>query len=77
MPERVFIDVIDSFLLWKVHLGALGLRVFLDVEGLAQGSFEDGLGKALEMSRAVVVVLSESSLDRCISDVENQDWVRT
>ena len=58
--------------LLKVHLGALGLRVFLDVEGLVQGSFEEGLGVALENSRAVVCVLSEGSLDRCINDPENK-----
>jgi len=45
-------------------MGALGLKVFLDVEGLVQGSFEEGLGVALENSRAVVCVLSEGSLDR-------------
>jgi hypothetical protein len=59
-----------------VHLGALGLKVFLDVEGLAQGSFEQGLQGSLDRSRAMVCVLSEGALDRCCSDPANKDWVR-
>jgi hypothetical protein len=47
-----------------------------DVENLGQGAFDVALKQQLAASRNVVVVLSEASLDRCVTDHDNKDFVR-
>lgn len=50
-----------------------GYRVFLDVEGLGEGHFDERLLRVIEGSRNVVAVLSVGCLDRCALE---DDWMR-
>eukprot|EP00051_Salpingoeca_urceolata_P005340 m.72404 g.72404 ORF g.72404 m.72404 type:complete len:808 (-) comp14247_c0_seq2:66-2489(-) len=63
--------------LLKIHLQNRGLRVFLDVEQLGVGAFDDALLDNLHRSKAVVVVLTEGSLDRTLTEAAGSDWMRT
>ncbi|XP_066492339.1 NAD(+) hydrolase SARM1 [Tiliqua scincoides] len=61
--------------LLKVHLQLHGFSVFLDVEKLEAGKFEDKLIQSVMSARNFVLVLSHSALDKCMGDTERQDWV--
>lgn len=50
-----------------------GYRVFLDVESLNSGKFNEKLFSVIEKCKDFIVVLSENSLDRCVNE---GDWVR-
>ena len=54
-------------------LAAAGLSVFLDLEELRGGTFDEKLYAAIEDSRNVVVLLPPGALDRCS---DPQDWLR-
>ncbi|XP_065190564.1 NAD(+) hydrolase sarm1-like [Sycon ciliatum] len=63
--------------LLKVHL-RLKLRhlnVFLDVDELGAGKFDEALLDHIATARNFLLVLSPQSLDRCIGDHYMQDWV--
>ena len=55
------------------RLTAKGFRVFLDVESLNAGKFNEKLLDIIEDCDDFIVILSENSLDRCVND---GDWVR-
>lgn len=59
----------------KVYLEIRGHRVFIDVVQLENGNFGHNLLKHLKKAKNFVLVLTKSSLDRCIGDKENNDWV--
>ncbi|XP_054858046.1 NAD(+) hydrolase SARM1 [Eublepharis macularius] len=61
--------------LLKVHLQLHGFSVFLDVEKLEAGKFEDKLVQSVMSARNFVLVLSPHSLDKCMEDTECKDWV--
>jgi len=61
--------------LLKVHLQLRGLTVFLDIEKLRAGKFDDNLLNSVRNARNFILVLTPSSLDRCIGDNEQKDWV--
>uniref|UniRef100_UPI00398E4AB4 NAD(+) hydrolase SARM1 n=1 Tax=Pristiophorus japonicus TaxID=55135 RepID=UPI00398E4AB4 len=61
--------------LLKVHLQLRGLSVFIDVEKLEAGKFEDKLTQSLKNAAHFVLVLSPNALDRCMGDSEMRDWV--
>ncbi|KAL7976067.1 hypothetical protein Chor_009745 [Crotalus horridus] len=61
--------------LLKVHLQLHGFSVFLDVEKLEAGKFEDKLTQSVMSARNFVLVLSVQALDRCKGDVAGRDWV--
>ncbi|XP_042298369.1 NAD(+) hydrolase SARM1 [Sceloporus undulatus] len=61
--------------LLKVHLQLHGFSVFLDVEKLEAGKFEDKLTQSVMSARNFVLVLSRNALDRCMGDIESKDWV--
>ena len=50
-----------------------GYRVFMDVEVLREGKFNQKLYKIIKNCNDIIVILSPHSLDRCIND---DDWVR-
>ncbi|NLO41170.1 MAG: toll/interleukin-1 receptor domain-containing protein [Ruminiclostridium sp.] len=50
-----------------------GYKVFLDVEALRSGAFNEKLYSVIEQSQDVIVILSPNSLDRCVND---EDWFR-
>ncbi len=50
-----------------------GYRVFLDVESIRSGKFDEQLYKSIEQCQDFIVVLSQNGLDRCYNET---DWVR-
>ncbi|CAH1784187.1 unnamed protein product [Owenia fusiformis] len=61
--------------LLKVHLQLRGFSVFIDVEKLEAGQFDNNLLNNVRRAKSFVLVLSDSALDRCIGDTESKDWV--
>lgn len=61
--------------LLKVHLQLHGFSVFIDVEKLEAGKFEDKLLQSVLSARNFVLVLSPNALDKCMEDPECKDWV--
>lgn len=61
--------------LLKVHLQLHGFSVFIDVEKLEAGKFEDKLIQSVMSARNFVLVLSPNALDKCMGDPECKDWV--
>ena len=61
--------------LLKVHLQIRGLTVFLDIEKLKAGKFDDNLLNNVRNARNFILVLSPGCLDRCFNDDNNKDWV--
>lgn len=61
--------------LLKVHLQLHGFSVFIDVEKLEAGKFEDKLIQSVLRARNFVLVLSPNALDKCMADPECKDWV--
>jgi len=60
-------------ILLRDRLVAKGYRVFLDVENLRSGDFNEKLLNIIENCTDFIVVLSAGSLDRCVNE---GDWVR-
>jgi exo-beta-1,3-glucanase (GH17 family) len=85
MPNNFYTDKYDIFLsyrrdggetmaiLLRERLSAKGYKVFLDIESLNSGSFNQKLLSVIENCTDVVVVCSKNSLDRCVNE---GDWVR-
>ncbi|XP_053222326.1 NAD(+) hydrolase SARM1 [Podarcis raffonei] len=61
--------------LLKVHLQLHGFSVFIDVEKLEAGKFEDKLIQSVMSARNFVMLLSRNALDKCVGDTECKDWV--
>ncbi|XP_060704215.1 NAD(+) hydrolase SARM1 isoform X2 [Hemiscyllium ocellatum] len=61
--------------LLKVHLQHRGFSVFIDVEKLEAGRFEDKLCQSVTRARNFILVLSANCLDKCVGDTEQRDWV--
>ncbi|XP_074869790.1 NAD(+) hydrolase SARM1 [Carettochelys insculpta] len=61
--------------LLKVHLQLHGFSVFIDVEKLEAGKFEDKLIQSVTSAPNFVLVLSPHALDKCMGDPELKDWV--
>ncbi|KAJ8312455.1 hypothetical protein KUTeg_009828 [Tegillarca granosa] len=61
--------------LLKVHLQLRGFTVFLDIEKLRAGKFDEGLLNSVMMSKHFILVLTPNALDRCVGDDEQNDWV--
>jgi hypothetical protein len=68
----------DFAQLLKVQLETAGLTVFLDVENLGQGNFEDQLNKSLVVSKCVVLVWTKGCMDGFLdgADGANENFVR-
>ncbi|KAG2458918.1 SARM1 protein, partial [Polypterus senegalus] len=61
--------------LLKVHLQVRGFSVFIDVEKLEAGKFEDKLLQSVKRARNFILVLSANALDKCMGDQDMKDWV--
>jgi hypothetical protein len=61
--------------LLKVHLEIRNFSVFLDVDRLEAGKFDNNLLQSIRSARNFVLVLTPSALDRCYNDVEMRDWI--
>ncbi len=49
--------------------------MFIDVEKLEAGKFDNNLLTSVRNAHNFVIVLSEGALDRCKGDSEMKDWV--
>ena len=63
----------DTAKLIAATLRHAGYRVFLDVEQLRAGKFNEQLYAVIERCKDVIVVLPKDGLDRCVNET---DWVR-
>ena len=61
--------------LLKVHLELQKYSVFLDVQGLEAGKFDQSLLQNIRASRNFLLVCTPGALDRCIGDEEQKDWI--
>lgn len=61
--------------LLKVHLQLRGFTVFIDVERLEAGKFDNNLLQSIRQARHFLLVLTPKALERCIADLECKDWV--
>ncbi|MGH0166185.1 UNVERIFIED_CONTAM: hypothetical protein FKN15_050497 [Acipenser sinensis] len=61
--------------LLKVHLQVRGFSVFIDVEKLEAGKFEDKLIQSVQRARNFILVMSAGALDKCMGDSDMKDWV--
>uniref|UniRef100_A0A182WMD7 ADP-ribosyl cyclase/cyclic ADP-ribose hydrolase n=1 Tax=Anopheles minimus TaxID=112268 RepID=A0A182WMD7_9DIPT len=61
--------------LLKVHLELRGFSVFIDVERLEAGKFDNNLLQSIRHARHFLLVLTPDALNRCVDDVECKDWV--
>lgn len=52
-----------------------GFTVFIDVERLEAGKFDNNLLQSIRQAKHFILVLTPRSLDRCIEDFEGKDWV--
>ncbi|XP_049867414.1 NAD(+) hydrolase sarm1 isoform X3 [Pectinophora gossypiella] len=61
--------------LLKVHLQLRGFTVFIDVERLEAGKFDNNLLQSIRQAKHFLLVLTQNALDRCKHDNEQKDWV--
>ncbi|EEB10024.1 Sterile alpha and TIR motif-containing protein, putative [Pediculus humanus corporis] len=61
--------------LLKVHLELRGFTVFIDVERLEAGKFDNNLLQSIRQAKFFLLVLTPKALERCIADVDCKDWV--
>lgn len=61
--------------LLKVHLQLRGFSVFIDVERLEAGKFDNNLLQSIKQAKHFLLVLTPQALERCIEDAECKDWV--
>ncbi|XP_055385497.1 NAD(+) hydrolase sarm1 isoform X2 [Condylostylus longicornis] len=61
--------------LLKVHLQLRGFSVFIDVERLEAGKFDNNLLNSIRQAKHFILVLTPEALERCIEDYECKDWV--
>ena len=61
--------------LLKVHLELKDYTVFLDVQGLEAGKFDNNLLQNIRTSRNFILVCTLGAMDRCEGDVEQKDWI--
>ena len=76
--KRIFISYrrnggIDTARWLHDQLKARGYQVFIDMEGLRAGAFNQALYHEIKNSDVFLIVLSKGSLDRCKN---KNDWVR-
>ena len=61
--------------LLKVHLQLRGFSVFIDVERLEAGKFDNNLLQSIKQAKHFLLVLTPRALERCIDDMDCKDWV--
>lgn len=49
--------------------------MFLDVERLEAGKFDNNLLSSIRQAKYFLLVLTPNALDRCVSDEDRKDWV--
>ncbi|XP_052244229.1 NAD(+) hydrolase SARM1-like isoform X3 [Dreissena polymorpha] len=61
--------------LLKVHLQLRGFSVFLDIDRLRAGKFDENLLLNIKLAKHFLLVLTSNALDRCVNDFDRTDWV--
>lgn len=61
--------------LLKVHLQQRGYRVFLDIERLRAGRFDEKILDSIKKADNFILVLTPDALKRCKDDELLNDWV--
>ncbi|XP_059099008.1 probable serine/threonine-protein kinase yakA isoform X2 [Tigriopus californicus] len=61
--------------LLKVHLEIRNYSVFIDVDRLEAGKFDNNLLQSIRSAKNFVLVLTPGAFDRCVNDVEQHDWI--
>jgi len=61
--------------LLKVYLALHGFSVYIDIESLRIGRFDENLLISIRKSTNFILVLTANALDRCIGDTHCNDWV--
>jgi hypothetical protein len=61
--------------LCAVHLQLRNFTVFIDVERLEAGKFDNNLLQSISQAKYFLLVLTPNALDRCLGDDERKDWV--
>jgi hypothetical protein len=61
--------------LLKVHLEIRNFSVFLDVDRLEAGKFDNNLLANIRSARFLVLVCTPQALERCYGDIEQRDWI--
>lgn len=61
--------------LLKVHLELKGFKVFLDIEKLTAGRFDNKLLDSIKQAKHFILVLTDGALEKCRNDDFNKDWV--
>lgn len=61
--------------LLKVHLQLRGFSVFIDVERLEAGKFDNNLLQSIKQAKHFLLVLTPRALERCFDDTDCKDWV--
>lgn len=61
--------------LLKVHLQLRGFSVFIDVERLEAGKFDNNLLQSIRQAKHFLLVLTPAALERCVQDADCKDWV--
>lgn len=61
--------------LLKVHMQLKEFSVFIDVERLEAGKFDNNLLNSVRQAKNFLLVLTPNSLDRCVADTDCKDWV--
>ena len=64
-----------DFSLLKVHLQLRGFTVFIDIEQLRAGKFDERLLQSVRQANSFIIILTPNALDRCLGDDEKKDWV--
>lgn len=76
IPQQTNFTVLFlHFSLLKVHMQLKEFSVFIDVERLEAGKFDNNLLNSIRQARNFLLVLTPNALDRCIGDNECKDWV--
>lgn len=52
-----------------------GFSVFIDVERLEAGKFDNNLLQSIRQAKHFLLVLTPNALERCVHDNECKDWV--
>ncbi|CAK1545328.1 unnamed protein product [Leptosia nina] len=60
--------------LLKVHLNLRGFTIFIDVERLEAGKFENLL-QSIRQAKHFLLVLTPNALEKCKHDTEQKDWL--
>ncbi|KAG5836727.1 hypothetical protein ANANG_G00231630 [Anguilla anguilla] len=65
----------DVFISYRRTTGSQLASVFIDVEKLEAGKFQEKLIQSVQRARNFILVLSANALDKCMGDEGMKDWV--